>query len=188
MIKQLVIDIDYQLLLETINQLKLIELYFPKGTNQIAVHCREETAPNFQLTEGCNSLFFDWDAYDPKIHSKVPKRNEQLKEIDFNKVCDLFKNTYIETVINLLNNKFKVYRGRFMYLRYKTCLSSHIDDSHRIHIPLITNSNCFMVIDDVIYKMNEHATYITNTTLEHTAVNAGITDRLHLVFCTDSKI
>ena len=75
-----------------------------------------------------------------------------------------------------------------MYMRYKTCLSSHIDDSYRIHIPLITNTNCFMVINDIIYKMNENATYITDTTLEHTAVNAGITDRLHLVFCTDSKI
>ena len=87
--------IDYKLLLKTINDLKIIELYLLKGTNQIAVHCREETALNAQLSEGCNSLFFDWDAYDSKIHSKVPKRNEQLKEIDFNKICDLFKNTYM---------------------------------------------------------------------------------------------
>jgi hypothetical protein len=188
MIKQLDIDIDYKLLLKTIYELNLIELISPKVGNQLAVHCREETALHAQLSEGCNSLFFDWDAYDSTIHDKVPKRSVQLKEIDFNKICDLFKNTYIETVVNLLHNQFEVYRGRFMYMRYKTCLSSHKDDSYRIHIPLITNPNCFMVINDVIYKMNENATYITNTTLEHTAVNAGITDRLHLVFCTDSKI
>lgn len=188
MIKQLDININNELLLQAAKNLNIIELINLLNTNQIAVHCREETALAAQLTEGCNSLIFDWDAYDQKIHSKVPKREIQLKEKDFNVICDLFKDTYIETVINLLNETYGVYRGRFMYMKYKTCLSYHTDDSYRIHIPLVTNPNCFMVIDDNIYRMNETSTYITNTTVRHTAVNAGITDRLHLVFCTDSKI
>ena len=189
MIKQLDIDIDNSLLLQTIKNLNVIELLdLPKNNNQIAVHCRKETEVNVQLTEGCNSLIFDWDAYDKNIHKTVPKREIQLAEKDFNVICDLFKDTYLETVINLLNETYGVYRGRFMYMRYKTCLSFHSDDSYRIHIPLITNPNCFMVINDQLHRMNENSIYIVDTTLRHTAVNAGITDRLHLIFCTDSKI
>ena len=189
MMKQLDIKIDYSLLLQTIKDLNIIELLnIPNNNNQIAVHCRKETAPDIQLTEGCNSLIFDWGAYDKTIHQKVPKREIQLDEKDFNVICDLFKGTYLETVINLLNEEYGVYRGRFMYMRYKTCLSFHTDDSYRIHIPLITNSNCFMVINDQLHRMDENLIYIVDTTLRHTAVNAGITDRLHLVFCTDSKI
>ena len=187
MIKQLDININNDLLLHTAKNLNIFEL-LKLYNNQVAVHSRKKTAPNEQLTEGCNSLFLDWNAYDEKIHSEVPEREIKLEENEFNVICDLFKNTYIETVINLLNETYGVYRGRFMYLKYKTCLSFHTDTSYRIHIPLITNPNCFMVIDDKLFRMNESSTYITNTTVRHTAVNAGITDRLHLVFCTDSKI
>lgn len=173
------------LLLEEFNKLNLTDMLHT--TTQIAVQCREDTPVNAQLHEGCNSLVYDWAKYNPTSDIELPKKEKILQEKDFTVICDLFKNTYIEHVINMLNAKHKVWRGRFMMIKYKTCLSSHTDDTSRIHIPIITNPYCFMVIDDRIYKMKTNTVYIANTTSEHTAVNAGRQDRIHLVFCTDTK-
>jgi hypothetical protein len=154
-----------------------------KNNNQIAVHHRGAKDKN-QLTDGTQSLVFDWDSYDPNIHDSVPRRPEIIKESSFNIVCDLFKNTYIEDIINDLNKLQKnVFRGRFMMLRYKTCLSTHHDDTPRIHVPIITNPDSFMVINDQILRMEVGKVYDVDTRHKHTAVNSGKKDRVHLIFC-----
>jgi hypothetical protein len=185
MIRQIDIDIDYEKLLCTVLKLDIINML--QENPQLAVHRRVDTLPSDQLSEGCNSLIYNWDNYDPAIHKELPKRINILNEKDFNITCDLFKDTYIETVTNILNELHGVYRGRLMTLRHKTCLSTHTDETYRIHIPLITNPYCFMVIEDTVYKMTTNASYIVNTMVDHTAVNSGRTDRLHLVFCTGTR-
>lgn len=185
MIRQIDIDVDYEQLLRTVHELNIINMLHEKP--QLAVQHRIETKPDQQLYEGCNSLIYDWDNYDPDLHTELLKRENVLLETDFNVTCDLFKNTYVETVIDSLNNKFGVFRGRFMMMKYKTCLSTHTDDTNRIHIPIITNKYCYMVIEDTVYKLQSNATYLANTTLEHTAVNASRNNRIHLVFCTGTE-
>lgn len=78
----------------------------------------------------------------------------------------------------------KLGRIRLLNLKFKTCLSYHVDyDSFRLHVPLITNSKCFFVVNDKLHRMPKPGSlYFLNTGQLHTAVNASFCyDRLHLV-------
>ena len=65
----------------------------------------------------------------------------------------------------------------------KTCLTLHFDASPRIHIPVITNPDCIMIIDNVVYHLPAGKMYWTDTTKSHTAVNASREIRSHIIGC-----
>ena len=44
-------------------------------------------------------------------------------------------------------------RTRIMRMKPKTCLSYHYDRTWRVHVPLITNSKCFLLIDGTAYHV-----------------------------------
>jgi hypothetical protein len=99
-----------------------------------------------------------------------------MKEIDFN--IPLFDIPYINSIIKDL----KMYRTRIMKLKSKTCYSYHKDLSKRIHIPIQTNENCFIIIDKKIEHLPADGNYhVVDTTQYHTALNASFLDRIHLV-------
>ena len=84
--------------------------------------------------------------------------------------------------INTLITEHNLHRVRLMNLKSKTCYSYHEDQGKRFHIPLITNDNCFFVIDDEIKRYPADGNwYIIDTTKKHTAVNASWEDRIHLI-------
>jgi hypothetical protein len=75
-----------------------------------------------------------------------------------------------------------------MRLPAKSCLSIHADPSRRYHYAIVTNPDAYIVAvkdntgtfhhipaDGYLYQMDAHKT--------HTAINAGRTDRFHLVLC-----
>ena len=98
------------------------------------------------------------------------------KEKEF--IYPIFDLTYINSIIEEHN----LYRVRLMRLKSKTCYSYHQDQGKRFHIPLITNENCFFVIDDKIKRYPANGNwYIIDTTKKHTAVNASWEDRIHLI-------
>lgn len=83
---------------------------------------------------------------------------------------------------NLLINRI-----RFMSMTPISCLSYHKDpDAIRYHIPLITNDDCFFVVEDTVARMPDVGSlYSLQTNVKHTAINGSRTeDRLHLVFST----
>ena len=88
--------------------------------------------------------------------------------------------------INRLIEKYGMVRTRIMVSQSKTNLSFHNDLTKRIHIPLITNPDCIMIIEDSIYHLKTGKVYLTNTTLRHTAVNASFNYRVHIVGCVYS--
>ena len=104
------------------------------------------------------------------------------RETEFDTLCDFFKDTYVGEVVSTLQDEYKVTRGRFMMLSMKTCLTYHFDSSPRLHIPLITDDNCFMIIDDKVCRIPYPGTYKVDTTKKHTALNASKILRTHLVF------
>ena len=110
-----------------------------------------------------------------------------LEEKDFTEVCDFLKGTYTEEVINIFSEKYGAVRGRYMMMNWKSCLTYHYDETPRIHLPLITNDGCFMIIDDKTEKLHESTTYMVDTTKRHTALNAGEHLRFHMVFCLPPK-
>lgn len=85
---------------------------------------------------------------------------------------------------------FSVGRVRLMRLMPKTCLSMHIDDNLRFHIPIITNPQCFMVFAEAppVRLPNNGSLYWTNTIIPHSVFNGhNNEERIHLVFATDAK-
>ena len=72
-------------------------------------------------------------------------------------------------------------RTRIMRMKPKTCLSYHYDRTWRVHVPLITNSKCFLLIDGTAYHVPADGAYKVNTTKYHTAINASFEARTHLV-------
>lgn len=108
-----------------------------------------------------------------------------VSETVFNKVADYFKGSYFEYVVDELNKITPIFRGRFMLSKPKTCLSWHNDFTTRIHIPIYTNGQCFMVIENSIVNLKFGKTYWVNTVKPHTAINASSNTRVHLVFCCD---
>lgn len=190
-VKTLDIDIDYEKLLNEYNdnnfQQKLIDMERISGTgNQISLQKTDDCAIERELYDSCGSLFFNWDTYDPKKgNDSLVMKDKPRTEKEFNVTCSEFEGTYLGEVIDLVHAKFDAVRGRMMALDWKTCLTIHKDKTKRIHIPLITDKNCFMMIDDVPHRLEFGNTYLTDTTKFHTAINASKIYRTHLVFCTD---
>jgi len=84
--------------------------------------------------------------------------------------------------INSIMKEHNLYRTRLMNLKPKTCYTYHQDYEKRFHIPLITNNNCFFIIEDEVKRYPADGNwYIIDTTKKHTAVNASREDRIHLV-------
>ena len=90
---------------------------------------------------------------------------------------------------NSVLKKLGMYRSRLMTMRETSCYSYHKDPTKRIHIPLITNDKCFMVIDDIVHRYPADGNYyIVDTTKMHTAINGSWEDRVHIVGCTNEVV
>lgn len=87
--------------------------------------------------------------------------------------------------INSILEKYNLCRSRVMKLRSKRCLSYHKDPTKRFHLPVITNQNCFFVINNNVHHLPVGKCYIMDTTLPHTAVNASFEDRIHIIGTVD---
>jgi hypothetical protein len=77
-----------------------------------------------------------------------------------------------------------VYRTRIMLSRPKSCYSIHNDYSPRLHLPLITNTQCNFVFADpaqLIHMPATGQTYWVDTRKQHSFMNGSLEHRLHLV-------
>ncbi|MDC0511450.1 aspartyl/asparaginyl beta-hydroxylase domain-containing protein [Pelagibacteraceae bacterium] len=98
-------------------------------------------------------------------------------------ICD-FQNTYFEKVYTILKKNFKLGRVRILLKEPRSTLSWHRDPEPRLHIPIITNLGCRMVIGDVAKHMPaDGSVTITNNTKYHNFFNGGEQGRIHLVAC-----
>ncbi len=114
---------------------------------------------------------------DPYYGSRSMKEvDSEFTEYDFS--VNLFPDMeYTNSLIGDLGIK----RTRIMRMKPKTCLSYHYDRTWRVHVPLITNSKCFLLIDGTAYHVPADGAYKVNTTKYHTAINASFEARTHLV-------
>lgn len=72
-------------------------------------------------------------------------------------------------------------RIRVMRMRPRLCYSWHRDLTPRIHVPLITHPDNFMVISNESMHLYRGSYWWTDTTKFHTAMNCSDKDRFHLV-------
>ena len=120
----------------------------------------------------------------PDETGKEAKRDKPIDESKYTELVPEFKGTYFEEVFNILRKNFKLGRVRILLKEPRSTLSWHRDPEPRLHIPIITNKGCRMVIEDISKHMPADGTVtITNNTKYHNFFNGGEQNRIHLVAC-----
>ena len=111
-------------------------------------------------------------------------RDIKIDESEYSEFIPDYENTYFKEVFDVLSSKYKLGRVRILLKEPRSTLSWHRDPEPRLHIPIITNPGCLMVIDNVAKHMPaDGSVWITNNTKYHNAFNGGEENRIHLVAC-----
>ncbi len=120
----------------------------------------------------------------PDENGNEAMRDQPIDESKYTELLPEFKGTYFEEIFNTLRKRFKLGRVRILLKEPRSTLSWHRDPEPRLHIPIITNKGCRMVIEEVSKHMPADGTVtITNNTKYHNFFNGGEQNRIHLVAC-----
>lgn len=144
-------------------ELILLELenILPKYVEQISLQGVEGNHNPYQSIGRLDSLNHSEKDFNVPIFSKLEYTNSVLKDLN-------------------------IFRARVMNMAPKTCYTYHKDPTKRMHIPLITNENCFFVIEDEVVRLPaDGSSYLIDTTKKHTFINASLEERIHIVGCVD---
>ena len=120
----------------------------------------------------------------PDESGKEAKRDIAIDESKYTELLPEFRGTYFEEIFDTIKKRFKIGRMRILLKEPRSTLSWHRDPEPRLHIPIITNKGCRMVIEDVSKHMPaDGSVTITNNTKYHNFFNGGEQNRIHLVAC-----
>ena len=120
----------------------------------------------------------------PDETGKEVSRDVPIDESKYTQIVPDFEKTYFQEVYDILRKKFKLGRVRILLKEPRSILSWHRDPEPRLHIPIITNPGCSMVIENIAKHLPADGTVtITNNTKYHNFFNGGEQDRIHLVAC-----
>jgi hypothetical protein len=128
--------------------------------------CLQSTAEDRNPFSGCGKL-----------------KKIQYKEEEFTTL--LFDIPYTNSIIKELG----MHRTRVLKLFPKQCYTYHKDPTKRIHIPLISNESCFLIVDKELIQLPADGSYhLIDTTQLHTSINAhGRKERIHIVGCVNES-
>lgn len=146
--------------------------------------------PNQQISLTSVTGNDDWECSIGKI------ADLQHKESDFTVVNKSIKDRYIGQLIESLAPNYC--RWRIMNKARRTCYSIHDDGLNhvlRLHIPVVTNDQNFLMFYDTLPKAKDTGTdikikhyhlepgnaYLMRTNYPHTAANFSNEDRIHIV-------
>ncbi len=154
----------------------------PKGVTNFGAISLNQIPNDKDSTKGHNIRGVYWTIADES--GKEVKRDIPIDESKYTELLPEFKNTYFDEVYKTLSKKFKLGRVRLLLKEPRSTLSWHKDPEPRLHIPIITNQGCSMVIENVAKHLpaDGHVT-ITNNTKYHNFFNGGEQSRVHLVAC-----
>jgi len=120
----------------------------------------------------------------PDSTGKEAKRAKKIDESAYTEFVKDFEHTYFKEVYDALSKKFKLGRVRILLKEPRSTLSWHRDPEPRLHIPIITNPGCIMVIENIAKHLPADGyAYITNNVKYHNFFNGGEENRVHLVAC-----
>ena len=115
---------------------------------------------------------------------KEVARDIDIDESKYTQLVPEFEKTYFKEVFETLSKRFKLGRVRLLLKEPRSTLSWHKDPECRLHIPIITNKGCSMVIENVAKHLPADGNvWITNNTKYHNFFNGGEQARIHLVAC-----
>ena len=115
---------------------------------------------------------------------KEVSRDIDIEESKYTQLVPEFEKTYFKVVYEKLSQRFKLGRVRLLLKEPRSTLSWHKDPECRLHVPIITNKGCSMVIENVAKHLPaDGKVWITNNTKYHNFFNGGEQARVHLVAC-----
>ena len=185
-IKDLKFDINK--LQEALKQVLSIKKYdTANGIKNFAAICLNQIPGDPTSTKGNSARGVFWTK--PNQSGKEVIRDKILDESLYTEFVKDFEHTYFKEVYNKLSSKFKLGRVRILLKEPRSTLSWHRDPEPRLHVPIITNPGCLMVIENAAKHLPaDGSAYITNNVKYHNAFNGGEENRIHLVAClTDYK-
>lgn len=138
---------------------------FTYRQNNIVGHKKTKTIP----------LLYDYQKGNRAIrHSKYDMFEEHLNQIS----------KYLLS----LGEPSKIKRANIVLLEAKSSIGNHMDrgeflqSTGRIHIPILTNIECYFIVDGKKQNFKESELWeINNTDKYHSVHNDGPTDRIHLI-------
>ena len=152
------------------------------GISHFAAISLTQIPGNPDSIKGHNSRGLYWTK--PDKSGKEVARDIKINESEYSELIPEYKNTYFSEVLKVLSSKYKLGRVRILLKEPRSTLSWHRDPEPRLHIPIITNPGCLMVIDNVAKHLPaDGSVWVTNNTKYHNAFNGGEEDRVHLVAC-----
>ena len=157
----------------------------PEGVTNFGAIQLNQIPNDENSIKGNNIRGIYWTIPDEK--GKEVARDIPIDESKYTQIVPEFKNTYFNEVYNSLK-KFKLGRVRLLLKEPRSTLSWHKDPEPRLHIPIITNLGCSMVIENIAKHLpaDGHVT-ITNNTKYHNFFNGGEQSKIHLVACVLEK-
>ena len=125
----------------------------------------------------------------PDSSGKEAVRAKRIDETKYTEFVKDLEDTYFKEVYDILSKKFKLGRVRILLKEPRSTLSWHRDPEPRLHIPIITNPGCIMVIEEIAKHLPaDGSAWVTNNMKYHNFFNGGEEDRIHLVAClTDCR-
>ena len=115
---------------------------------------------------------------------KEVSRDVDIDESKYTQLIPEFEKTYFKDVFEEISKKFKLGRVRLLLKEPRSTLSWHKDPECRLHVPIIKNKGCSMVIENVAKHLPaDGKVWITNNTKYHNFFNGGEQSRVHLVAC-----
>ena len=152
------------------------------GTKYIAGISLNQIPGNPDSIKGENVKGLYWTK--PDSSGKESKRAKRIDETKYTEFVKDLEDTYFKEVYDILSKKFKLGRVRILLKEPRSTLSWHRDPEPRLHIPIITNPGCIMVIEEVAKHLPaDGSAWLTNNTKYHNFFNGGEEDRVHLVAC-----
>ena len=135
---------------------------------------------NEESTKGKYSWGLYWTK--PDSSGKEVARANYIGESNFTEFLPELENTYFKHVYDQLSQRFKLGRTRILKKRPRSTLSWHKDPEPRLHIPIITNPGCRLVVEDRAFHLPaDGSVWVVNTKKYHNFFNGGEEDRIHLV-------
>ena len=152
------------------------------GITNFGAICLNQIPGDPESIKGENARGVYWTK--PDQTGKEALRDKMINERAYTEFVSDFEKTYFKEVYEKLSKKFKLGRVRILLKEPRSTLSWHRDPEPRLHIPIITNPGCIMVIENVAKHLPaDGSVYITNNLKYHNAFNGGEENRVHLVAC-----
>ena len=179
---------DIKKLQEALKQvLKIKKFDDANGVKYFAAICLNQIPGKPESISGNDARGVYWTK--PDNTGKEAIRDKMIKESLYTEFVKDFEHTYFKEDYDQLSSKFKLGRVRILLKEPRSTLSWHRDPEPRLHIPIITNPGCIMVIENAAKHLPANGSvYITNNVKYHNFFNGGEENRVHLVAClTDYK-